>query len=183
MTIVVMLLTAITSFVIAQTTEEKIADAMSAAPAAIAEHATIMDWPASQGAEMTVLREGNNGWVCYPSTPATLAAGGRDPWCLDEVSQAWFKAVMTQTEPKLEHLGLTYMLTWNGEGSNTDPFATGPTDDNGWHHDGPSLMIFLPDLSVFEKMSTDYQSGEPYVMFPGTPYAHLMVPLGSHADY
>jgi hypothetical protein len=40
---------------------------MSAGPAAIAADATVMDWPASAGGEMRVLREGSNGWVCYPS--------------------------------------------------------------------------------------------------------------------
>lgn len=164
----------------AQTTEEKIADAMSAGSASIAENATIMDWPASEGAEMMVLREGTNGWVCYPSNPATLAAGSKDPMCLDEVWQAWLNALMTQTEPKIERTGIAYMFA-GSLGSNTDPYAVAPTEDNEWHSDGPHLMVLVPDLSALEGVSSDYEMGGPYVMYPGSPFAHIMVPIGPHS--
>ncbi|NIX25335.1 MAG: hypothetical protein GWN07_38280, partial [Actinobacteria bacterium] len=48
---------------LAQDKDKKIHSAMSAAPASIAEDATIMDW------DMTVLREGSNGWTCLPDRP------------------------------------------------------------------------------------------------------------------
>lgn len=155
------------------TDEEKIADAMSAAPSFITDNATIMD------GDMTVLREGTNGWVCQPSSPVVLAAGAHDPWCIDEVWQAWLEALQTQTEPVIERPGISYMLA-GGLGSNTDPYATEPTDDNDWHADGPHIMILVPDLSVLEGVTSEHHSGGPYVMFPNTPYAHLMVLVEPH---
>jgi hypothetical protein len=155
------------------TDEEKIADAISAAPSFITYNATVMDW------DMRVLREGTNGWVCQPSTPVTLAAGSRDPWCIDEVWQAWSEALAAQTEPVTLRPGISYMLA-GGLGSNTDPYATGPTDDNDWHADGPHIMILVPDLSTLEGVTSEHQSGGPYVMFPNTPYAHLMVLVEPH---
>src|SRR5688572_10386175 len=44
--------------------EEKIQNAMSAAPASIAQDATILDWPAEAGGEFVELRSGSNGWTC-----------------------------------------------------------------------------------------------------------------------
>ena len=39
------------------------------------------------------------------------------------------------------------------------------------------LMILVPDLSSFDSFSTDPNNGGPYVMWPGTPYAHIMIPI------
>src|SRR5436190_18234896 len=66
------------------TDAEKIKNAMSAAPATIAQHATIMDWPATPNGQMRQLRAGTNGWVCYPSSPEEFGgASVDDPMCLD----------------------------------------------------------------------------------------------------
>src|SRR5437773_4792863 len=48
---------------------QKIANAMTAAPRSLSSKATIMDWPASEGAQMTTLRTGSNGWTCLPDFP------------------------------------------------------------------------------------------------------------------
>jgi hypothetical protein len=39
------------------------------------------------------------------------------------------------------------------------------------------MIIAPPEL--LEAFPTDPNSGGPYVMWAGTPYAHLMVPVGS----
>jgi hypothetical protein len=39
-------------------------------------------------------------------------------------------------------------------------------------------MVFLPDPKQLDAMSTDHTTGAPYVMWKGTPYAHVMLPLG-----
>ena len=66
----------------------------------------------------------------------------------------------------------------NGGGSNIDPYAEGPTDDNEWIVEGPHLMILGP-AALLDAIPTDPQNGGPYVMWKGTPYAHVMVPIGS----
>jgi hypothetical protein len=174
--VLLVLLAGLTVVTLAQDdADSKIADAMSAGPASIAENATIMDWPDAEGAEMTVLREGTNGWVCYPSTPAVVAGNlYQDSMCLDEVWQGWLEALMAGESLTIERLGIAYMLSGDAGLSNIDPAAAGPTDDNDWHVSGPHVMLLMPGLD-YEGVSTDHESGDPYVMWRDTPYAHIMV--------
>jgi hypothetical protein len=38
-------------------------------------------------------------------------------------------------------------------------------------------MIFVPDPKQLDSMSRDHTTGGPYVMWKGTPYAHIMMPI------
>lgn len=162
------------------TDEEKIADAMSAGPATITRDATIVEWPSEPGGDFRVLRQGSNGWSCIASSPAAVSAGLQDPACEDATWFAWDKAWLAGEEPIIEQVGISYMLSGDAGVSNTDPFATGPTDDNEWHVSGPHVMVLVPGLD-YEGVSTDPHNGGPYVMYAGTPYAHIMVPV-AHAQ-
>jgi hypothetical protein len=68
------------------------------------------------------------------------------------------------------------MLKGDRGASNTDPYATTATADNHWIHSGPHLMVLVPDTSTLEGLSTEPNNGGPWVMWKGTPYAHVMVP-------
>lgn len=160
----------------APTAAQKIEDATAAAPAAIARAATVKDWPASEGGAMPVLRAGTNGWVCLPTPPSTSPLR-RDPMCIDEVWQAWLDAYMRKATPGITRTGYAYMLVSDAEASNTDPYATKATPDNHWHMVGPHLMVLYPDAKLYDGISTDPANGGPYVMFKGTPYAHVMWPV------
>jgi hypothetical protein len=37
-------------------------------------------------------------------------------------------------------------------------------------------MVLVPDLKSLGSTSTDPSNGGPYVMYAGTPYAHIMAP-------
>lgn len=161
------------------TDEEKIADAMSAGPDAITQDATIAEWPSEPGGEFNVLREGNNGWTCLASTSAAILGGLQDASCEDETWFAWDQAFAAGEEPNIEEVGISYMLSGDAGLSNTDPSAIEPTDDNEWHVSGPHTMVLIPG-SNYEGVSTDHTNGGPYVMWAGTPYAHIMVPMGPH---
>lgn len=156
---------------IAQSDADKkamVKEALSAAIPSVAENATVMDW------EENVLREGSNGWTCMPSPPD---APGEMPMCLDDQWVDWAKAWMSKTEPNTTGLGFAYMLQGDPGGSNTDPYATEPTEDNEWIEDGvPHLMVLVPDHSALDTLPTDPHNGGPWVMWKGTPYAHVMVP-------
>ncbi|MGB5511489.1 MAG: hypothetical protein WBM87_07265 [Woeseiaceae bacterium] len=65
--------------------------------------------------------------------------------------------------------------------SNIDPYAEGPTDDNEWIKEGAHLMILAP-AAMLDAYPTDPENGGPYVMWKGTPYQHLMVPVGPRPD-
>jgi hypothetical protein len=69
------------------------------------------------------------------------------------------------------------MLLGDRGASNVDPYASGPTADNQWVLEGPHLMLLASDPAVWDRLPTDPENGGPYVMWKGTPYAHVMVPL------
>lgn len=157
-----------------KTKAEKIANAMSAAPAAISEHATIMDWPASREGKPVVIREGHNGWVCFPTAPTAV---GNAPECDDEAWMKWGEAYMAKKDPPPATFGLSYMIAPGGEsGSNTDPRAEKATPTNEWGHDGPHLMLLLP-AEAMKGLPTKRTNAGAYVMWAGTPYAHVMIPV------
>jgi hypothetical protein len=61
--------------------------------------------------------------------------------------------------------------------SNLQPYVEEPTPDNDWVTTGPHLMIIAPDPALFEGLPTDPMSGGPYIMWPGTPFEHVMIPI------
>jgi hypothetical protein len=156
------------------TKEQKIAQARSAAPATIASNATVMDWPSSEGGQPVELVKGSNGWVCFTDMPHST---GLDPMCLDSQWLKWAEAWQGKTIPALDHVGIGYMINAANEGSNTDPYGMERTAANEWGVDPPHLMVIVPDLAALEGMPTE-RGAAPWVMWRGTPYAHIMIPLG-----
>jgi hypothetical protein len=69
------------------------------------------------------------------------------------------------------------MLMGDAGASNVDPFAQGPTAQNEWVRTGPHLMLVVPDRAVLDGFPTDPENGGPWVMWKGTPYAHVMIPV------
>jgi hypothetical protein len=158
------------------TATQKIASAESAAPRTISAHATIMEMPATPGGEMKQLRAGTNGWVCYPNT-TTSPKGNVDPMCIDKSWQNWAEAWMAKKAPTMTVNGIAYMLKGDNGASNTDPFAEKATPDNHWVVSPPHIMVVFADAKQLDGFSDDPKSGGPWVMWKGTPYAHLMVPV------
>jgi hypothetical protein len=121
-----------------------------------------------------VLREGSNGWICYPQQEIIGPMCNRPQW--DQL----LEAMLNKKPIDIKEFSVSYMLAGEGEAlgvSNTDPYATEPTDDNDWIKEGPHVMITVPDPEILEGLSTDPQDPV-YVMWKGTPYAHIMVKIG-----
>lgn len=154
--------------------DQKIRSAMSAAPASIAKGATIMDYPAKEGQQPPVLRKGTNAWTCFPDDPSTP---GNDPMCLDKSWMVWLQGYLTKTPPKVTTPGIAYMLQGGSDASNTDPFAPPPKSPKQWVSSPAHVMLVVPgklDPAVF---TAEHHSGGPWIMWAGTPYEHLMVPV------
>jgi len=150
-----------------------IAKAISAAPADIGKNATVMGMGAD--GQMKELRAGTNGWMCM------LDLVG-DSMCLDKEWQAWGDAWMNKKDPpKPKTVGVAYMLKGDKGASNTDPYAKKATADNQWVVSGPHIMLLPTDVSQLDAYPTDWTKGGPWVMWKGTPYAHIMVPTTSMA--
>ena len=142
--------------------------ALSAAPSNVSSKATIMD---SNG---KILREGSNGWTCMPGTPPN---DNVNPMCVDKAWQKWLKAYMEKTpyNSEDEAFGISYMLVGDIPVDNDDPSNTDRSKGT-WVAEGPHLMILLPE-SLMSNLPTDPYSGGPYVMWKGTDFVHVMVPL------
>lgn len=145
-----------------------IKSAMAAAPLEIAKDATIVN------GEMKVIRAGTNGWTCIPDMPTTP---GPDAMCLDKNAFEWAHAWMSKKDPPKGKMGIGYMLTGGSDASNTDPFATKPAANGKWVETGPHMMVLNIGDMFAGYPTTATNTKVPYVMFPGTPYAHLMIPV------
>lgn len=154
---------------------DPIKSAEAAAPASIARDAAVITVDAS-GA-MKTLREGKNGWTCMADNPKTP---GTDPMCMDGNAMKWAQAWMGHKPPPPNNVGLMYMLQGGSDASNMDPWGTTPADGK-WIETGPHVMVVGADsLNKLYPADANPDTSKPYVMFGGTPYAHLMIPIGDH---
>ena len=166
---VAVVMTAATVSAFAASDKATIKNALSAAPAEVAKNASVMTW------DMKTLRKGTNGFTCMPDDTSTPNAN--DPMCLDKNGMAWLQALMSKKDPP-PGVGFGYMLQGGGNADNSDPFATKPPDGK-WDKDGPHVMIFgaKEAMAAYPQPKKHPDPTAPYVMFPGMPYAHLMIPV------
>jgi len=162
----------------------------TAAPEFIAGGATVYDGPGGN-----LLREGTNGWTCLPANPRGMSdpengwvdAHEAMPACGDAEFFKWVTAYFAGTEPgvEMEKDGYAWMLHGDMGEDNTTPLVFNKEDSKPghWIESGPHLMRMPKDPASLDGMTTDFNSGEPYVMFSGTPYAHVMYPVGDYYKY
>jgi hypothetical protein len=140
---------------------------MSAAPQQVVEQATIIRM---NGASMETLKKGTNEWTC-------MEANGV-PMCLDPNAMEWAHAWQTHG-PATDKTGFIYMLAGDTGASNTDPWAKEKSGDNHWVETGSHVMIVgaaARGMTGYPR-TADPDPTKPYVMWPDTPYEHLMIPV------
>jgi hypothetical protein len=149
------------------TTQGTIARAMSAGPDDIARSARIIDTDAE--GNTLVLREGSNGFTCMPGNPKVI---GDPPMCVDAASLQWFAdAKAHKPRPTNTVPGITYMLAGATQRSDSDPNdKTSPAIAVG-----PHWMIMWPFDPKTTGLPTTHKPNGAYVMWAGSPYAHLHV--------
>jgi hypothetical protein len=153
---------------------QMIKSAMRAAPAKVSAGAAIV--AIDKDGKMRTLREGKNGFTCLPDNPTTP---GPDPMCMDKAAFEWAGAWMAHKTPASGKVGFMYMLAGGTDASNTDPYATSPGADKHWVKTGPHVMLVGAEPAFYEMYpkGADPDTSSPYVMWAGTPYQHLMVPV------
>ncbi|MFY9329758.1 MAG: hypothetical protein WAO76_17350 [Georgfuchsia sp.] len=154
--------------------QELIESAMQAAPEKVSGAATVVTMNAD--GTMRILREGTNGFTCMPDNPATP---GPDPMCMDKAAMQWVMDWVEHKTPSAGRIGFMYMLAGGTDASNMDPYATKPSANNHWIKTGPHVMIVGAEASFYGMYpkSDDPDTAVPYVMWAGTPYMHLMIPI------
>ena len=149
------------------TTQGKIARAMSAGPDHIARSARIIDTDAK--GNTVVLREGSNGFTCMPGNPKVI---GEPPICVDAASLQWFAdAKAHKPKPTNTVPGITYMLAGATQRSDTDPNdKTSPAITVG-----PHWMMMWPFDPKTTGLPTTHRPTGAYIMWAGSPYAHVHI--------
>ena len=149
-------------------TAELIRSAASAAPREIGDRAAVIA-PDAAG-KMVEIRAGANGWTCMADEPNTP---GLDPMCLDKQSMIWVQSLMSKApKPGNTAPGIIYMLQGGSDISATDPYAT-KTDH--FVESPPHYMIMWPYDAKSTGFSTTPKKTGTWIMWAGTPYAHLMI--------
>jgi hypothetical protein len=152
---------------VGETTQAKIARAMSAGPTDVAKFARIID--TDTNGKMTVLREGNNGFSCVPGNPKVV---GEPPMCVDAPSMQWFAdAKSHKPKPTNTVPGITYMLAGATQRSDSDPhdMTSMPIEV------GPHWMIMWPFDPKSTGLPTTHRPTGAYIMWAGSPYAHVHI--------
>jgi hypothetical protein len=145
-----------------------IAKVSTGAPPAIVQNATIVAM--EQGGAMRTVQKGSNDFTCMVIPDGT-------PMCTDKNGWAWMSAMMGHKTPP-NAIGFMYMLAGDSGASNTDPAATAATPQNHWIKTGPHVMIVGPGAKTLGYPRTaDADPTKPYVMWAGTPYEHVMIPV------
>ena len=151
-----------------------IQSAMRAAPDKVSANAGIVALQAD--GSMRTLRAGDNGFTCMADNPATP---GPDPMCMDAAAMEWVGAWVGHKDPAAGKVGFMYMLSGGTDASNTDPYASKPDAGNHWVTTGPHVMVVGADPAFYDQYpkGADPDTAVPYVMWAGTPYQHLMIPV------
>ena len=160
----------------------------TAAPSFIAANCTVMD---SDG--KTILREGTNRWTAMAGNPRGMSDpenGWKNPheampMVMDGQAMKWAMAFMSGKKPELDHDGWMYMLHGDMGEDNTKQLVFKKEDatEGHWIESGAHLMLMPKDPSSLKGQTTDFNSGAPYIMFEGTGYDHIMIPVEGYYEY
>jgi len=146
---------------------EYMAKVRTAAPEQIVSKATII---MMQDGKPKPLQTGANGFTCLIEEHGT-------PLCADENGMAWAQAIGSKSEPP-NKVGFIYMLAGDTGTSNHDAYQRSPHQH--WVQTGPHVMIVGPtvrEMPGYPRNADVSDPTQPYVMYPGTPYEHLMLPV------
>lgn len=157
----------------------------SAAPAFLGDLATVI------GTDGVVLREGTNGWICQSANPRPVPTNGwasaheAMPACHDGEGMKWMMGYMQGKAPDMERDTFMWMLHGDMGEDNTTAGVLDREDAvmGQWIESGPHLMLMPKDPVTLASYPSDFTTGAPYVMFAGTPYAHLMIPVSGYYKY
>ena len=146
-----------------------LAKVRTAAPEQIVSKATIV---MMREGKPHPLQTGSNGFTCLIDPAGT-------PLCADDNGMAWAKAVGAKEDPP-KKIGFIYMLAGDTGTTNHDPHER--MTHQHWVQTGPHVMIVGPmvkEMGGYPRNVDVSDASQPYVMFPGTPYEHLMLPVAT----
>ena len=154
------------------TKEQQIKLAQSAAPAYISKDATIM--MVDKDGKTVEAQKGTNGFTCFPDIDGQEIP---DPICADQATMQWVNDLMSKA-PKPTNIvpGVAYMAKggwhWEKDGKILmDKDVPGAKKVK----EPPHWMVIWPFDSKAQGLPSSPDKFGTYVMWNGTPFAHLMI--------
>lgn len=154
----------------AMSEKDQTALALRAAPAYIAREAGVMIYGAD--GKLTETRKSANGFTCIPTV---MNLPDPDPMCMDAAVQQWMTDLMNNApKPTNTAPGIAYMA--HG-GSHFEKGGKVVMSGEGAKivKEPPHWMVMWPFDAAATKLPTAPNPSGVYIMFDGSPYAHLMV--------
>ncbi|MCC6544896.1 MAG: hypothetical protein IT392_10425 [Nitrospirae bacterium] len=153
------------------TKSELIKLAKSAAPASIADHATVMI-PGADGKLVEAVK-GTNGFACIPDIDGQEVP---DPFCGDAASMEWADALMSGADrPTNTVPGIAYMAKGGWHFEKDGKILMKEVPGSKRVKEPPHWMLFWPVDSKTSGIPSLPNKLGTYVMWDGTPFAHLMI--------
>ena len=154
----------------AMSEKDQTALALGAAPAHIAKDAGVMIYGAD--GKLTEVKKSSNGFTCIP-TVTNLPIP--DPMCMDPASHQWMNDMMSGApKPTNTVPGIAYMAR-GGSHYEKDGKVVMGAEGAKVVKEPPHWMVFWPFDPATTKLPTVPNPSGVYIMFDGSPYAHLMV--------
>lgn len=122
--------------------------------------------------KVTTVREGSNGFTC-----TILPDGSNAPMCGDRHAFSWIVAAMSnQPKPPTTQPGIAYMAKGGVHHETPEgEIVMRPSASSEEVKEPPHWMLLWPVDSASSGLPTRPNAGGTYIMFAGTPYAHLMI--------
>lgn len=165
-------------------TDWLIASAVLAAPAPLRDDAEVRGWTVD--GQLSILRPGTNGIICLADRPDTdgFAAAcyheGLEPFMARgrelarqgvegaRRNEIRWQEIEAGTLP-MPDVAMVYNLRFSNE--DFDPATTDPATGSRLH------ALYIPGATTHSTGVSALPSGEPWLMLPGTPSAHVMIAL------
>jgi hypothetical protein len=154
----------------AMSEKDQTALALSAAPARISKDAGVMIYGAD--GKLTEAKKGTNGFTCIPTV---MNLPVPDPICMDAASNQWMTDVMNNApKPSNTVPGIAYMARG---GSHFEKNGKVVMAGEGAKvvKEPPHWMVMWPFDPAASQLPTVPNPSGIYIMFEGSPYAHLMI--------
>ena len=152
-----------------ETEAEFIKAAEAGAPDRISAQAAVVRMEPS--GKTSAVRPGNNGFTC-----TLLPDESHTPLCADQKGLAWFTAAMSNQPKPPTTGGVGYMAKGSEHYEMSDGhIVMKPAAGTKTVKEPPHWMLLTPLDTARTGLPAHPNAGGSYIMFAGTPYAHLMV--------
>lgn len=145
--------------------------ALSAAPAHISKEAGVMVFGAD--GKLIEAKKSENGFTCIPTV---MNLPDPDPMCMDGAAFQWMTDIMNKApKPSNTVPGIAYMARGGSHFEKDKKVVMEKETGAKVVKEPPHWMVMWPFDPAATKLPTAPNPSGAYIMFDGTPYAHLMV--------